>query len=357
MTSGVRMRRSSDTKAAADRSSLEWVPFPLALALLAVLGLPHAAVPQPDPCPEPVPVDVEGSPLIWRAEPDLRPIARALAENRALLAPLPGIGDPAAALAGAFQRPTVWILGDLGCVEAHGLAPAQPDWVAGLASGRGGYIALRAERGGGGPGSLATVFRHELAHLGLYAATDGRAPRWLQEGYAQYASGSWNWEEAWRLRVALLFRGEDALRELALGFPRDAEGARLAYLLSYTAVHELAAMGGERGLAAFFGAYREGGGTDAALRRVYGLTLGRFEERWRERVEARYGWLYVVSRASVFWVAVTLLLLWMGWRRRRRDRRRLEGLREAERREEGRGEEGPWEEGGWDPRRPPRGMA
>lgn len=345
------MHRASGTPAGTSRPG-----FAIAIALALALFLPPSvpAVAQSRSCPTPVSLEAPGNPLAWRAEPDLAPIARALAENRALLAPLPGIGDPGPVLAEAYGRPTVWVLGDLACIEAHGLAPAQPDWVAGLASGRAGYMALRAEAEG--VGSLPTVFRHELAHLALHAATDGRASRWLQEGYAQYASGSWNWQQAWRIRFTLLVRGGDVLEGLTLGFPRDAEGARLAYLLSYTAVHELANLGGERGLATFFRALREGATTDEALREVFGLTLAGFEERWRERVETRYGWLYLISRASVFWVAVTLLLIWMGWRRRRRDRRRMEELREAERREASRGEErGPWEAGGWEPGRPPRG--
>lgn len=304
-------------------------------------------------CPEPVAVGAPGSPVAWRAPPELERVARALAENRKLLAPLPGIGEPGAVLEG---RPTVWVVEDLGCLEAYGLGGVRPDWVAGVASSSGGFIALRASRERGDLSALPAVFRHELAHLALAAAAGGRAPRWLQEGYAQYAAGSWDWREAWRLRFALLLRGGDILEGLSLGFPRDAEGARLAYLLSYTAVHELVSMAGSDGLAAFFGALRQGDGVDGALRRVYGLTLDQFEERWRGRVETRYGWLYVVSRASVFWLAVTLLLLWMGWRRRRRDRRRMEALREAERREAERGEEPrPWEEAGWTPGRPPGG--
>lgn len=309
----------------------------------------------PQECPEPVAVEAPGSPLEWRAAPGLEGSARALAGRRGLAAPLPAIGPPEAFLAGS--RPTVYLLRDLACLGAHGLARPQPDWVAGVASAEGGFVALRADPARGDLRELGTVFRHELAHLALSAATGDRAPRWLQEGYAQYASGSWNWREAWRIRLALLFRGEDPLRELRLGFPGNAEGARLAYLLSYTAVSELVRMAGEPGLAAFFAELREGATLDGALRRVYGLSLHRFEERWRERTEARYGWLYLLSRASVFWVAVTLLLLWMGWRRRRRDRRRMEALREAERREAARGEERkPWADGGWTPGRPPRGM-
>ena len=73
---------------------------------------------------------------------------------------------------------------------------------------------------------------------------------------------------------------------------------------------------------------------DEALRRVYGLTESQFETRWKRTVTQRFGVLYVISRATVFWVAVTFLVLWLGWRRRRRDRAKMARLKEAERREE-----------------------
>lgn len=294
-------------------------------------------------CPEPLPVEPAGAEpgrlFRWRAEPGLEPVARALARSRELLSPLPGIGEVADALG---EGPvTVWLLEDLGCLAAHGLGDARPDWVAGVASRGGEFIALRVDRGAGDLRSLPGVFRHEVAHLALDAATGRNAPRWLHEGYAQYAAGSWDWQEAWRLRLVLLGRGGELLRELSLGFPRDAEGARLAYLLSYTALHELASMGGEDGLFAFFLQLREGASADQALRRVFGLTEAQFEERWRRRVAERYGILYVLSRASVFWVAVTLLLLWLGGRRRRRDRERMAELRAQDEREAALGETAP----------------
>lgn len=304
-------------------------------------------------CPEPVEVETLGTPFSWRAEPQLAGTARLLAGEAASRAPLPGIGDPTGVLP---APPTIWVLEELDCLARHGLSGTQPDWVAGVASSAGGFVALRAGGDRGLP-SLRSVLRHELAHLALAAVTEDRAPRWLHEGYAQYASGSWDWREAWRLRFVLLVDRDDLLSSLSSSFPRDPERARIAYLLSYTAVRELAALAGEGALAAFFEALGRGEGTDGSLRLVYGLTLDRFEERWRERVKARYGWLYLLSRISVFWLALTLLLVWVGRRRRLHNRRRMEALREAERGEEARGEHAePWREGGWRPGRPPRGL-
>lgn len=256
-------------------------------------------------------------------EEGLEGLARALAGDRAAYAPMPGIGDPLAVLPGP---PDVWVVSDLSRVPGPG--PGGETWVAGFADAGRNLIALRAgEEGPGDLGPLRRTFRHELAHLALSAATGGRAPRWLHEGYAQIAAGDWDWQQAWRLRVAL-FRDEgDALQRLSLDFPAREPDARVAYLLSFTAVHELLRMGGPAGLSTFFQRLREGRTVDAALRDVYALTVDQFEERWRKSVENRYGWLYLLSRASVFWVLLTIALLALGWRRWRYQKERWEELR------------------------------
>jgi hypothetical protein len=258
-------------------------------------------------------------------------MARRVAGEEPARAPLPGIGEMYRALA---PRTVLYLARELDCFD--GLGPGTPpDWVAGFAVPAFRYGVVRADPARGDDlRSIRVVVRHELAHLALARVTKGSAPRWLQEGYAQYASGGWDWREAWRLRFALLSDGGDPLGRLTLSFPSDTEGARLAYLLSYTAVHELASMGGEPGFAALFAALGRGATLDEALRRVFGITERQFAERWKRRVSGRYGILYLLSRAAVFWVVITLALLWVGWIRRRRNRRRLEQMREEERREE-----------------------
>lgn len=307
---------------------------PLGIALLGGIRPPQKVdIPslERSECAAPVVVDLEDqTPFIWKAQPGLEWVARSLAARPGLWRSLPGIGSVALSMP---TGPIVWVLEDLGCLPGLGLAGEQPDWVAGVASTTGNLIVLQADRAGEDLRVLSAVFRHEVAHLALGSASAGHAPRWLQEGYAQYAAGAWDWQEAWRLRFVLLATGGELLGDLSWSFPREPGEARLAYLLSYTAVHELAALGGDAGLAFLFAQLRDGASLDAAMRRVFGLTEAQFQERWRKRVIRRYGMLYILSRASLFWLTVTLLLLWLGGRRRRRDRQRMQALREAERRE------------------------
>jgi len=189
---------------------------------------------------------------------------------------------------------------------------------------------------GGGPRrtrgwSEARVLQHEWAHLGLTQFLPGlRIPRWFDEGFAEFASGGWNPGQGWRLRVSMALGQAPPLDSLALDWPRDRSSAELAYLLSATAVEYLVSESGERGLRIFLETWREGGSFPRALGRVYGLTPGQFEEDWRKYVRRRYGWLFVLSHSSIFWLTLALALLLMARIRRGRNREGMARLRAGE---------------------------
>ena len=60
------------------------------------------------------------------------------------------------------------------------------------------------------------------------------------------------------------------------------------------------------------------------------MTSGQFEEDWKVYVRKRYGWLFVVSHSSVFWMSLALVLLLMVRIRRRRNREAMARLRAGE---------------------------
>lgn len=273
----------------------------------------------------------------WRADPGLEKLARRLARDSSWRRPLPGLGPPGALLRDTV---TVWLVTDLDRVaggdsrrerrredERSGVR----EWVAGIAEPSRRMVAVEAGVAERGAGRVATLLRHELAHLALDAVAGRRAPRWLQEGYAQYASGSWSFERAWTLRFAFLRGDGPSLSAVSLDFPRDEIPARHAYLLSYTAVHELATLAGEPGLRGLFARMADGAELATAMREVFGISLGQFEDRWRRSVVDRYGWLFLLSRASLFWIVIAVVVIVVYVRRRRHDRRRLQELRERER--------------------------
>lgn len=305
---GAATRRSAPTRPVAAIRFLVTVPL-----LAAALPLTPASLPGQELT------------IRWLSDPGLEGVATALAEDEWIFSALPGIGELGTVLTDTV---TIRLVTEFGARNDFPVAQPEP-WVAGIAIPELSTISLRGSSGQGGLTVLRQVLRHELAHLALAAATGGNTPRWLQEGYAQFAAGAWGAGEAWRLQVAFM-HGDASLHALALRFPRQRQAAALAYLLSYTAVAELHDLSGEAGLRGTFQRLAAGDDFDAALRSVYGLTETQFEEKWRRDVAGRYGWLYVLSRASLFWVALTLALLVFGWRRRRYNRMRWEALLRAE---------------------------
>jgi hypothetical protein len=177
----------------------------------------------------------------------------------------------------------------------------------------------------------ARVLRHEWAHLALHQYLEGlRIPRWFDEGFAEWASGGWTGTQGWRLRVAFALGRAPPLDSLVLDWPRDRASAGLAYLLSATAVEYLVQESGVRGLEVLLERWRQGAGFSRALRTVYGVTTAQFEEDWKKYVRRRYGWLFVLSHSSVFWLALALALLLMVRIRRGRNREAMARLRATE---------------------------
>lgn len=290
-----------------------------------VAGIAMAAAPA-----RPVPLRASQQPapgapsrIVIRGDPALAGVGAALVEDHAVWKPMPGIGTLPAVGIDSLE---LWITSDLSTDLPEGVRHSE-SWVAGTADPTARRIALRSGPGLSGPGGLRTVLRHELAHLALGAVTGNNYPRWLTEGYAQYVSGEWGIDDAWHLQSVFLRRGAGTLEQIDVRFRRHSLEARMGYLLSYTAVHELASMGGEAGLTALFRRLREGEAFPEALRRTYGITEEAFEERWKRSLVDRYGWLYLLSRAGAFWLAVTGLVLFVAFRRARRDHERLERMR------------------------------
>lgn len=241
------------------------------------------------------------------------------------LPPLPGI-DP--------EIPTgvtVFIAPDDEALDALA-GGAVPDWGAALvvpALNR--MVVPRTGRRRTRGWSEARVLQHEWAHLGLHQALPGlRVPRWFDEGYAEWASGGWNPTQGWKLRVSFALGQAPPLDSLVLDWPRSEGAAELAYLLSATAVEYLVRGSGERGLRLFLERWLEEESFSGAMRGVYGVTPGQFEEDWKKYVRRRYGWLFVLSHSTVFWLTLALALLLMVRIRRGRDRVGMARLRATE---------------------------
>jgi len=176
------------------------------------------------------------------------------------------------------------------------------------------------------------TLRHEWAHLGLHQMLGGRRiPRWFDEGYAQWSAGPMDWSEGWKLRLGLFRRSDEGpLEGLDRIWPEGRSEAELAYLLSASAVAFMVEESGTRGMTRFLRVWETTGSMEQAMRTTFGMTLSQFEDRWVRHVERRYGTLVLLTQTGVVWGILGVLVFVLFWIRRRRNRLRLEGMRDQD---------------------------
>lgn len=271
------------------------------------------------------PHELRAGPLTFFFWPGYERAASTLAQGALQSPPMPGL--PTDVLA----EPVVEVYLAPDRARFDSLAPGAPDWSSGVAFPEGDRIVLPTFAPRTGTAPLATVLRHELAHIAIRRYLGARVPRWFHEGYAQVAAGSWHSGDAWALRFAIVMGQVPSLSSLNLSFERERLGAEHAYLLAYTAVEYLYRLGGPQGFARLLERWREVGSLDSAMRRTYGITFWQFERLWRRQVRDRYGWLLVASQTAVYWAVLTILLLALGYIKKKRTRQKLEALDAATR--------------------------
>ncbi|HUE95357.1 MAG TPA: hypothetical protein VMN39_01795, partial [Longimicrobiaceae bacterium] len=292
------------------------------VAALLTLGINASAQGQDASEPGPFYVARDSVRVVYWGE-QRRSAERTLAAALAPL-PLPGIRGTA-----TLPRGTVYLAPNPETFDSL-TSGRTPEWAAGVAIPAARVIVLPAYRRRGPLGDPVVTLRHELAHLALNAYLDAPIPRWFDEGYATWVSGGWDAQSGWMIRLALLRGIAQPLDSLTLSWPRRESSARIAYLLSASAVRHLATSRGDPAFEAFLATWRAEGTIDSAIRTVYQMTLSQFEREWRAMVRRRYGWLLALSQITVFWIGLAVLVLVLGTLRRKRNRERLEELRREE---------------------------
>ncbi len=206
-----------------------------------------------------------------------------------------------------------------------------PTWAAGLALPSRGLVLVRSPHQLTRPDDFRLVLVHELAHLYLARALRGRrAPLWLEEGLAMYASGEGGFALAGTMARGVLSGRLHPLAGLAERFPAQAREASLAYAQSYYLVSYLLNTYGPQVLPRLIRELSRGRELTVALHKVTGRSLAQVEEDFFAAMDSRFSWLALVFAGGTLWalvgVAAAVGLVW----RRREHKKRLQAMEAVE---------------------------
>ena len=198
-----------------------------------------------------------------------------------------------------------------------------PGWGAAVALPGDRTVLLRADAG-----DIYRTLRHELAHLVLHQAVQGRVPLWFAEGYAAWAAGEWDRLGSLELNLAVVRGAVPSLDELNGALRGSESTADAAYALAVSAVTELARRHPSNSLRPLMERLQAGEDFAGVVRATTGLSLIEFEREWRSSLRRRYSlatWLLAGGGWATLAVALWLLLR----RRRALDRPRRAALDEG----------------------------
>lgn len=313
-----------------------WLPRTIAALVVAVAVLigvavgPARAAPEPAAPPLDLPVVVRGDGVVVRAEEGLDALAhevaaRAPGKLALVREDLAGLPAPEQVEIRLVKRTEDLSRG----APAHRGAPA---WARGVAYPDLGVVVV-ATRRAHEPIDAVRVVDHELAHLALGAALGGRAPRWLDEGFAFLHASELSMTRV-QLLAGMAWSGDVAgLAELERLFYAGESAVDRAYAQSNDLVAFLARRGrypdrhddGDRWpFRSFLAEIAAGEHPDAAAREAYGTSLHRLFGEWREDLRERYLLVPASLFAAGLWVLAAFLLVVGYVRRRGRNRQILE---------------------------------
>jgi hypothetical protein len=164
---------------------------------------------------------------------------------------------------------------------------------------------------------LDEVFRHELAHVALEDAVQGKhVPVWFNEGLAISLSGELEMQRTKTLWNATLSGTLIPLSELDRSFPRDNFEVSIAYAESADFMRFLTRKADRIRFAAVVDRIREGQAFDRAMTEAYGSDLRRLEFEWRGDLERRFSVIPVLAGGGLIW-GLLIIVLALAYVRRR----------------------------------------
>jgi hypothetical protein len=203
------------------------------------------------------------------------------------------------------------------------LAPADappPDYASGVAY-HGLHLVLLsmlAPRGAEAV-DLDETFRHELAHVALEDAVQGRhVPVWFNEGLAIALSGELAMARTKTLWNATLSGTLIPLADLDRGFPHDNFEVSIAYAESADFMKFLTRRSDRLRFVSMIERVRDGAAFERAVADAFGSDLRRLEFEWRGSLEQRFSVLPILTGGGIVWVLLIGALGYAYIRKKRR---------------------------------------
>lgn len=169
-------------------------------------------------------------------------------------------------------------------------------------------------------GSLEELLVHEVTHVLLARAAGGAAlPRWFHEGVALVAAHGWDLGDRGRLLAGGMGGGPTTTAELERAFAGGQGEVDAAYALSGALAQELLRRHGRGAVAEIAAELAAGRSFDDGFAAATGEDLATFESGFWRRFRLVYRWLPFLTSAATLWLAITLLAVVAGARRRARD--------------------------------------
>ena len=209
------------------------------------------------------------------------------------------------------------------------LAPAEappPEYASGVAY-HGMHLVLLSMLAphGGDAVDLDEVFAHELSHVALEDAVQGKhVPVWFNEGLAMALSGEKAWERRGVLWNATLSDTLLPLSDLDRSMPRTNHEVTIAYAESADFMQFLSRRSDALRFRAMIARIREGQPFESSLAEAYGADLHRLELEWHHDLEHRFSVIPILTGGGFLWSLVMVGFVVAYVKKRRRAQKILE---------------------------------
>jgi len=172
------------------------------------------------------------------------------------------------------------------------------------------------------PFSTEATLKHELSHLLLHHhLRERKAPKWLDEGIAQWVSGGiadiiMSPKRSFLTEATLADRLL-SIRSLTDGFPRDRDALFLAYEESKSLVSYIIEKYGIHGIRRVLAHMKEGDGWEEAVQRGLSVSTEELEAAWYHDLRKRLTWFtYLINHLYEILFFLAALMTIFGFARR-----------------------------------------